>query len=145
MGRADSRGKMELRAPEDAPETCWACRDARRDDPHPSSCTCCLSGRQENKLHLIGILATIHLGPSQIVLVQWKKRRPSSYHFCTLVRRSCIYGHLKSNQVPNYKPRTKEGKREGKEREKEREKRRGIKKEREKRGEKNERKKKTQF
>ena len=61
MGRADPGGEMELRAPEDAPETCWACRDARRDDPHPSSCTCCLSGRQENEQHLIGISASIHL------------------------------------------------------------------------------------
>ena len=44
MGRADPRGKMELRAPEDAPEACWACGDARRDDSHPPCCPCCITG-----------------------------------------------------------------------------------------------------
>ena len=66
MGRAHPRGKMELRAPEDAPEACRACRDvnlfetltltifgdvfqARRDDPYPFSCTRRLTGEQENE------------------------------------------------------------------------------------------------
>ena len=43
MGRTDPGREMELRAPEDAPETCRTRRDARGDDPHPSSCTCRLS------------------------------------------------------------------------------------------------------
>ena len=34
MGRADTGGKMELRASEDASETRWSRRDACRDDPH---------------------------------------------------------------------------------------------------------------
>merc|ERR1719192_3293550 len=31
------------------------------------------------------LILLVVLVVSQIVLVQWKKRRPSSYHFCTLV------------------------------------------------------------
>merc|ERR1719464_45390 len=46
------------------------------------------------------LILLVVLVVSQIVLVQWKKRRPSSYHFCTLVIRSCISDHLVSSQVP---------------------------------------------
>ena len=66
MGRADPGREMELRAPEDAPEACRACRDvnlfetltltiigdvfqARRDDPYPFSCTRRLTGEQKNE------------------------------------------------------------------------------------------------
>ena len=44
MERADPRGKMELRTLEDAPEACWTCGDARRDDSHPPCCPCCITG-----------------------------------------------------------------------------------------------------
>ena len=53
MGRADPGGEMELRAPEDAPEACRACRDARRDDPYPFSCTRRLSGGQDIEQDMI--------------------------------------------------------------------------------------------
>ena len=46
MGRTDPRREMELRAPENAPEACRACGDARRDDPHPSSCTRRIPGKR---------------------------------------------------------------------------------------------------
>ena len=44
MGRADPRGKMELRTLEDAPKACRACGDACRDDSHPPCCPCCITG-----------------------------------------------------------------------------------------------------
>ena len=48
------------------------------------------AGHAEMHAEMILILLVV-LVVSQIVLVQWKKRRPSSYHFCTLVRRNCSF------------------------------------------------------
>ena len=51
------------------------------------------AGHAEMHAEMILILLVV-LVVSQIVLVQWRKRRPSSYHLCTLVNMS----HLHSAQ-----------------------------------------------